>query len=220
VDIWRAVVSGILEPKLEILGAIGSCLSLSTTTTMIPFMPDGWAPSAGGFPAMTEHVAFLMKDFVLLAASFYLLRQQDDALRVASSSNAFTEEGALVKGGRSWSRHCPATMLRIANTREHPRIKRISWRPLVSRGFRRRSSGPKRLLTAIIIGSGPNGLSAAIVLAAAGIASTVFERNLQIGGARSTAETTLPNFLQDLGSSAYPMGIASPFFRSLPIDLP
>jgi len=76
------------------------------------------------------------------------------------------------------------------------------------------------LLTAIIIGSGPNGLSAAIVLAAAGIASTVFERNLQIGGARSTAETTLPNFLQDLGSSAYPMGIASPFFRSLPIDLP
>lgn len=76
------------------------------------------------------------------------------------------------------------------------------------------------MLTATVIGSGPNGLSAAIVLAAAGIATTVFERNAQIGGACSTAETTLPNFRQDLGSSAYPMGIASPFFRSLPIDIP
>jgi uncharacterized membrane protein YkgB len=45
------------------------------TTTIIPFMPDGWAASAGGFPAMTEKVAFLMKDFVLLAVSFYLLKQ-------------------------------------------------------------------------------------------------------------------------------------------------
>ena len=76
------------------------------------------------------------------------------------------------------------------------------------------------MLTAAIIGSSPNGLSAAIVLAAAGVATTVFERNAQIGGACSTAETTLPNFRQDLGSSAYPMGVASPFFRSLPIDIP
>src|ERR1700756_2989456 len=79
---------------------------------------------------------------------------------------------------------------------------------------------PKPMLTAAIIGSGPNGLSAAIVLARAGIPTTVFERNLQIGGACSTAETTLPKFRQDLGSSAYPMGLASPFFRSLPIDIP
>jgi phytoene dehydrogenase-like protein len=76
------------------------------------------------------------------------------------------------------------------------------------------------MLTAAIIGSGPNGLSAAIVLAASGIETTVFERNLQIGGACSTAETTLPGFRQDLGSSAYPMGVVSPFFRSLPIDIP
>jgi phytoene dehydrogenase-like protein len=39
------------------------------------------------------------------------------------------------------------------------------------------------------------------------------ERNSRIGGACSTAETTLPGFQQDLGSSAYPMGFASPFFR-------
>src|SRR6516164_5462111 len=64
--------------------------------------------------------------------------------------------------------------------------------------------------TATIIGSGPNGLSAAIVLAAAGVSTTIFERNLQIGGACSTAETTLPNFRQDLGSSVCPLGIASP----------
>jgi phytoene dehydrogenase-like protein len=73
--------------------------------------------------------------------------------------------------------------------------------------------------TATIIGSGPNGLSAAIVLAAARVSTTVFERNVQIGGACSTAETTLPNFRQDLGSSVYPLGVASPFFRSLPIKI-
>jgi phytoene dehydrogenase-like protein len=78
----------------------------------------------------------------------------------------------------------------------------------------------KATLTASVIGSGPNGLSAAIVLAAAGLATTVFERNAQIGGACSTAEITLPNFRQDLGSSVYPMGVASPFFRSLPINIP
>lgn len=47
---------------------------------IIPFMPDGWAASAGGFPAMIGNVAFLMKDVVLLAASVYLLKQ--DAVRV------------------------------------------------------------------------------------------------------------------------------------------
>jgi uncharacterized membrane protein YkgB len=46
-----------------------------TTFTIIPFMPDGWAASAGGFPAMGETVAFLMKDLVPLAVSFYLLTQ-------------------------------------------------------------------------------------------------------------------------------------------------
>jgi phytoene dehydrogenase-like protein len=74
------------------------------------------------------------------------------------------------------------------------------------------------LHTANIIGSGPNGLAAAITLAQAGVAVTVYERNLRIGGACSTAEVTLPGFRHDLGSSAYPMGIASPFFRALPLE--
>src|SRR5947209_12397030 len=72
--------------------------------------------------------------------------------------------------------------------------------------------------TAAIIGSGPNGLSAAITLARAGISVAVRERNQQIGGACSTAEVTLPGFRHDLGSSAFPMGVASPFFRSLPLE--
>jgi phytoene dehydrogenase-like protein len=73
------------------------------------------------------------------------------------------------------------------------------------------------LRTANIIGSGPNGLAAAIMLAQRGIAVTVYERNAQIGGACSTAEITLPGFRHDIGSSVYPLGIASPFFRSLPL---
>jgi phytoene dehydrogenase-like protein len=73
------------------------------------------------------------------------------------------------------------------------------------------------LQTANIIGSGPNGLAAAITLAQRGVAVTVYERNTTLGGACATAEVTLPGFHHDLGSSAYPLGIASPFFRSLPL---
>src|SRR5215469_14003319 len=63
---------GFWNKQLGILGALGSCFSFIATFTILPFFPNGWEPSAGGFPAMTEHVAFLMKDLVLLAASFYL----------------------------------------------------------------------------------------------------------------------------------------------------
>ncbi len=73
------------------------------------------------------------------------------------------------------------------------------------------------LHTANIIGSGPNGLAAAITLAQRGVAVTVYERNAQLGGACSTAEVTLPGFRHDLGSSCYPLGVASPFFRTLPL---
>jgi uncharacterized membrane protein YkgB len=67
--------AGFWNKKLGILGALGSVATFITTITIIPFMPDGWAASAGGFPAMVGNVAFLMKDVVLLAVSFYLLRQ-------------------------------------------------------------------------------------------------------------------------------------------------
>ncbi len=67
--------AGFWNKPLGVLGALGSCFSFIATVTIIPFMPDGWAASAGGFPAMTGNVPFLMKDVVLLAVSFYLLKQ-------------------------------------------------------------------------------------------------------------------------------------------------
>jgi len=75
---------GFWNKRLGILGALGSCAAFVGTVTIIPFMPGGWAASAGGVPAMTGNVPFLMKDIVLLAASLYLLKQ--DVGRVAASA--------------------------------------------------------------------------------------------------------------------------------------
>jgi uncharacterized membrane protein YkgB len=66
---------GYWNAKAGVLGAVLSVGTFVTTVTIIPFMPDGWNASAGGFPAMQGNVAFLMKDVVLLAVSFYLLKQ-------------------------------------------------------------------------------------------------------------------------------------------------
>ena len=78
------ILAGFWNKKLGALGALGSVLTFITTVTIIPFMPDGWVASAGGFPAMVGNVAFLMKDVVLLAVSFYLLKQDVD--RVAAET--------------------------------------------------------------------------------------------------------------------------------------
>jgi uncharacterized membrane protein YkgB len=88
---------GFWNKQLGIIGAIGSCFSFIATFTTLLFFPNGWEPSAGGFPAMTEGTASLMKDLVLLAASFYLLRQ--DVLRVESAreSSASLQDIASVK---------------------------------------------------------------------------------------------------------------------------
>ena len=75
------ILAGFWNKKLGALGALGSVFTFIATVTIIPFMPDGWAPSAGGFPAMVGNVAFLMKDVALLAISVYLLKQ--DASRVS-----------------------------------------------------------------------------------------------------------------------------------------
>jgi uncharacterized membrane protein YkgB len=64
-----------------------------TTVTIIPFMPDGW-DAAAGFQAMQGNVAFLMKDFVLLAVSVYLLKQ--DVARVVN----WGDTGAAHAGDR------------------------------------------------------------------------------------------------------------------------
>jgi uncharacterized membrane protein YkgB len=83
---------GFWNKKLGILGALGSCVTFICTATIIPFLPNGWAASAGGFPAMTEHVAFLMKDIVLFSVSVYLLRQ--DIIRVSLSAREKPEASA------------------------------------------------------------------------------------------------------------------------------
>jgi len=85
---------GFWNKRLGILGALGSCATFIGTVTIIPFMPDGWDASAGGFPAMTGNVPFLMKDIVLLAVSVYLLRQ--DVMRVSSAAKQKHEMSAVI----------------------------------------------------------------------------------------------------------------------------
>jgi uncharacterized membrane protein YkgB len=78
--ICALLYAGFWDKRFGILGALGSTITFITTVTIIPFMPNGWDPMAG-FPAMAGNVPFLMKDVVLLAVSFYLLKQ--DIVRLA-----------------------------------------------------------------------------------------------------------------------------------------
>src|ERR1700688_1312744 len=71
---------------------------------------------------------------------------------------------------------------------------------------------------ACVIGAGPNGLEAAIVLAQAGLDVNALEGQAQPGGAVRTMELTLPGFNHDFGSAVYPLGAGSPFFSSLPLS--
>jgi phytoene dehydrogenase-like protein len=70
---------------------------------------------------------------------------------------------------------------------------------------------------AVVVGAGPNGLAAAIVMAEAGKSVAIFEANESAGGGVRSAELTLPGFVHDVCSAVYPLGIGSPFFRSLPL---
>ena len=71
---------------------------------------------------------------------------------------------------------------------------------------------------AVVVGSGPNGLSAAIRLAQKGKSVCVLEAEAQIGGAARSGELTLPGFVHDLGSAIHPLAIASPFLSQLPLE--
>ena len=71
---------------------------------------------------------------------------------------------------------------------------------------------------AVVVGSGPNGLAAAITIARAGRRVLVLEAKSSPGGGSRTAELTLPGFRHDVCSAIHPLGAASPFFRSLRLE--
>ena len=76
----------------------------------------------------------------------------------------------------------------------------------------------KREYDAVVVGSGPNGLAAAIVLQQQGLSVLVVEAKGTIGGGMRTAELTLPGFKHDICSAIHPMAAGSPFFKTLPLE--
>lgn len=75
--------------------------------------------------------------------------------------------------------------------------------------------GARSRYDAVVVGSGPNGLSAALVLARAGLSTLVIEAKATPGGGARTEELTLPGYHHDVCSTVHPLGVASPFFRTL-----
>src|SRR5437763_3443848 len=71
---------------------------------------------------------------------------------------------------------------------------------------------------AVVVGSGPNGLAAAVTMAAAGLRVLVIEGAATAGGGCRTEELTLPGFQHDICSAAHPLALASPFFRRFSLD--
>lgn len=72
---------------------------------------------------------------------------------------------------------------------------------------------------AVVVGAGPNGLAAALELARNGLSVRLIEAADEIGGGTRSAELTLPGFVHDVCSAIHPTGVASPFFRSLDLDI-
>src|SRR5690349_24507919 len=70
---------------------------------------------------------------------------------------------------------------------------------------------------AVVIGAGPNGLAAAVRLAQAGASVLVLEAAAELGGGTRSGELTLPGFVHDHCSAVHPMGILSPYLRTLPL---
>ncbi|MBB6098625.1 phytoene dehydrogenase-like protein [Deinobacterium chartae] len=71
---------------------------------------------------------------------------------------------------------------------------------------------------AVVVGTGPGGLAAAVLLARHGLSVAVFEGQDTVGGGMRSAELTLPGFVHDVCSAIHPMGVASPWFRQLPLE--
>lgn len=83
--------------------------------------------------------------------------------------------------------------------------------------FSGQRSMPASHYDVVVIGSGPNGLAAAIAVAKAGLSVIVYEAESTAGGGARSAELTLPGFVHDLCSAVHPLAVCSPFFRELPL---
>jgi len=86
---------GFWNKQIGILGALGSCVTYLMTVTIIPFAPNAWEASAGGFPAMGAMTQFLIKDIVLFAASVYLLKE--DVVRVTRAAGPGGVRNPLIR---------------------------------------------------------------------------------------------------------------------------
>jgi len=75
----------------------------------------------------------------------------------------------------------------------------------------------KKDYDAVVVGSGPNGLSAAIAIQQAGLSVLLIEAKATIGGGLRSAELTLPHFIHDVCSAVHPLAVASPYFQTLPL---
>ena len=87
------ILLGYWSHKLGVLGALGSLVTFVGTASIVFFLPDEWAKEAGGFPIMTLPLGFLMKDFLFLAASFYLLKR--DLIGAAAELLGFPRRNRL-----------------------------------------------------------------------------------------------------------------------------
>src|SRR6202165_1335216 len=122
-------------------------------------------------------------------------------------------------------RPAPSGCCCITTIRRAPMSRSMrSWRPIAATPSR--STPPPRApsstladgrLDAVVVGAGPNGFAAAIVLAGAGKSVRVLEAESTIGGGGGAEPLTLSGFLHDVCSSVLPLAQASPFFRTLPL---
>jgi phytoene dehydrogenase-like protein len=81
----------------------------------------------------------------------------------------------------------------------------------------KRNGGEKKRFDAVVVGTGPNGLAAAIAIAREGYAVRAYEAAPTVGGGMRSAELTRPGFMHDVCSAIHPLGFGSPFFRTLPL---